>query len=205
MIFKKIPGQTQYNYAFLIMRKFHLVFLLFSVIIVSCNKGSSEQSYLSKDVLKECSEFATAEMELKVCAYLIDENNWTKFFGRRNISYYMEGKIVAGFRNLEKDIKVEIDKKKKVKTVTITLPQPDILYSKFDHDKIEEVDKNVGWLRRNFTADEKANMWKDFELKAQKAGTKEVIEASKKNMENVLKIVYRRLEFKDENITIKFN
>lgn len=116
----------------------------------SCKRDESESEWQHK--IKQAAELSTVQYTVQQIISNNDES-W-KIFGNRKILIQYQAIIKAGL-NMENfdpsNVKITVDKKKKTKSISIVLPQPEIFSHNIKPDGIEQIYKEVSWLRSDYT------------------------------------------------------
>ena len=134
-----------------------LLLLVLSLMVFSaCNK--LEKQTLEQIDKLDVQEFSTVEYTFNKVIKASDDQTWYKM-GDRKIVFTAKATVKAGLRldNFSaKDVIIDA----RNKAITVNLPQPEILSISMRPEDIREVWHHSSFLRQNFSAEEKEDLFR---------------------------------------------
>lgn len=140
-----------------ISKVFRLLFLLLCIGgLASCNK--LEKQTIEQIDRLDVQEFATVEYTISKVIKASDDQTWYKM-GDRKIVFTAKATVKAGVRMdnfTAKDVIIDA----RNKAITVNLPQPEILSVSMRPEDIREVWHHSSFLRQDFSAAEKEDLFR---------------------------------------------
>lgn len=183
-----------------------LLLLLFSLsVCISCTKittpSLTERGEECLHLISEKSELALSEYEISKIIRYNDTSIWQSL-GDRKLLISCKVIVKAGIKLNKLDFsKCEINETNK--TILLKLPSPEILSYNFPTEEVKIAYSEVGFLRRDFTQEERLKLLQIAENNLREDWESlKIIEDAKKNAHNFFVPLYKSIGF--EQVYIEF-
>lgn len=183
-----------------------LLLLLFSLsVCISCTKittpSLTERGEECLHLISEKSELALSEYEISKIIRYNDTSIWQSL-GDRKLLISCKVIVKAGIKLNKLDFsKCEINETNK--TILLKLPSPEILSYNFPPEEVKIAYSEVGFLRRDFTQEERLKLLQIAENNLREDWESlKIIEDAKKNAHNFFVPLYKSIGF--EQVYIEF-
>lgn len=183
-----------------------LLLLLFSLsVCISCTKittpSLTERGEECLHLISEKSELAFSEYEISKIIRYNDTSIWQSL-GDRKLLISCKVIVKAGIKLNKLDFsKCEINETNK--TILLKLPSPEILSYNFPTEEVKIAYSEVGFLRRDFTQEERLKLLQIAENNLREDWESlKIIEDAKKNAHNFFVPLYKSIGF--EQVYIEF-
>jgi len=183
-----------------------LLLLLFSLsVCISCTKittpSLTERGEECLHLISEKSELALSEYEISKIIRYNDTSIWQSL-GDRKLLISCKVIVKAGIKlNKLNFSKCEINETNK--TILLKLPSPEILSYNFPPEEVKIAYSEVGFLRRDFTQEERLKLLQIAENNLREDWESlKIIEDAKKNAHNFFVPLYKSIGF--EQVYIEF-
>jgi hypothetical protein len=183
-----------------------LLLLLFSLsVCISCTKittpSLTERGEECLHLIREKSELTLSEYEISKIIRYNDTSIWQSL-GDRKLLISCKVFVKAGIKLNKLDFsKCEINETNK--TILLKLPSPEILSYNFPPEEVKIAYSEVGFLRRDFTQDERLKLLQIAENNLREDWESlKIIEDAKKNTYNFFVPLYKSIGF--EQVYIEF-
>ncbi|MBQ9100857.1 MAG: DUF4230 domain-containing protein [Paludibacteraceae bacterium] len=183
-----------------------LLLLLFSLsVCISCTKittpSLTERGEECLHLISEKSELALSEYEISKIIRYNDTSIWQSL-GDRKLLISCKVIVKAGIKLNKLDFsKCEINETNK--TILLKLPSPEILSYNFPTEEVKIAYSEVGFLRRDFTQEERLKLLQIAENNLRENWESlKIIEDAKKNAHNFFVPLYKSIGF--EQVYIEF-
>ena len=184
-------------------RSLLLVFSLSCLVFcASCSRKGDPDEWQHK--IKQAAELSTVQYSVQQIIAQTDES-W-KFLGNRKILLKYKAVIKAGI-NMEnfnaEAAKFTCNEKAKTKTITLVLPQPEIFSYNIKPDGIEQIYKEVSWLRSDYTNEERDKIITqgELELKQDQELNELILKDARLNAAKFFEMILLQNGFTTVNIT----
>lgn len=152
-------------------RPLFVIGVLLLLLSSACTQQKDDNEWQHQ--IKRAAELSTVKYSVQQIICHTDES-W-KFLGNKKILLKYQAEIKAGIDIEKLDLdraKITVNKKKGTRAIAIVLPKPEIFSYNIKPDGIEQLYKEVSWLRSDYTNEERdkiisqaeAELKKDAEL-----------------------------------------